>query len=155
MLKISSRFSNRFPVNRGTRQGDILSPALFNLFVNDVVSAVTNANPTPALLDGCSVTALLYADDLILLSTSEKGLQLWLNSLCVYYSLWKMEINIKKSKVLAFEKRRSRNLPEFFFDNNKLESVDNYTYLYLQILIIRVGLMKELRFSQKSNVCIN
>jgi hypothetical protein len=61
-LKFPQGFSNRFPVNRGTRQWDILSPALFNLFVNDVVSTVTNANPipAPALLGGCSVTALLY-----------------------------------------------------------------------------------------------
>jgi hypothetical protein len=69
-LKFPQGFSNRFPVNRGTRQGDIFSSALFNLLVNDVVSAVTN--PTPALLDGCSVTILLYADDLILLLNFRK-----------------------------------------------------------------------------------
>ena len=46
----------------------------------------------------CKINCLLYADDLILLSESEHGLQRCLDKLSCYAKKWQMRIKIKKTK---------------------------------------------------------
>ena len=42
------------------------------------------------------VNCLMYADDVILLSTSREGLQNCLNSLYAYAEKWKLKVNTEK-----------------------------------------------------------
>jgi hypothetical protein len=88
----------------GVRQNDGLSPLLCNLYTNDLPN-ITD----PVSLD---VRRLLYADDLILLSESEKVLQSCLDNLNSYCNRWKLKINISKTKVIVFSKgkRKTDNL---------------------------------------------
>ena len=46
-----------------------------------------------------------------------------------YCNLWKLKINIEKTKIIRFAKRRPRNPPIFWLNNERVEVVDNYTYL--------------------------
>ena len=66
-----SRF---FTSNVGVRQGDAISPVLFNLYVSDLQSYLGFDTDAP-LLDTSYVNCLMYADDLVLVSRSEEGLQ--------------------------------------------------------------------------------
>ena len=128
-VKFPEGFSDFFKVERGTRQGDVLSPALFNLFINDVIPELEMSNPSPTDLDGLLISTLLYADDLVLLSLTKEGLQACLDTLSKYCKSWKLQINISKSKILVFEKRRCKFQDKFTVDNQELETVDSYTYL--------------------------
>ena len=73
---------------------------------------------------------LLYADDIVLFSDCEKGLQDRLNSLYTYCNKWKLVVNIKKTKVTIFRKGGiiRRNV-SFTFDNETVEIVKSFTYL--------------------------
>ena len=51
----------------------MLSPLLFNIFINDIGDEMC-VTDVPILHD-TRISHLLYADDLVLLSTSETGLQ--------------------------------------------------------------------------------
>ena len=44
----------------------------------------------------------MYADDLVLISRSEIGLQGLIDKLSGYCKRWKMEVNIDKTKVIKF-----------------------------------------------------
>ena len=44
----------------------------------------------------------MYADDLILISRPESGLQALLNRLGNYCRKWRMEVNIEKPKVMKY-----------------------------------------------------
>ena len=65
---------------KGVRQGDGLSPLFFNIYINDIDQIFHYDVTDPVGLDSTKLNCLIYADDLLLLSESEKGLQSCLNS---------------------------------------------------------------------------
>ena len=70
---------------------------------------------------------LMYADDTILMSDSSHGLQKALNVLSVYCQKWMLEVNVEKTKVMIFHKKKQRGV--FYFNGNVLEVVDSFRYL--------------------------
>ena len=85
----------------GLRQGGVLSPLLFNLFI-DNINNVFDETCDPVLALGKPRSHLLYADDLVLISPSQNGLNSCLAKLEVYCHTWQLDVNIKKSKVVIF-----------------------------------------------------
>ena len=51
----------------GVRQGDVLSPNLFKIFINDLTTYLSSS-PDPVYLNDTRLDCLMYADDVILLS---------------------------------------------------------------------------------------
>ena len=65
----------------GVRQGDTLSPTLFNIFVNDIVQEISNLGLGIPLNNDDKISMLLYADDIALLAQTEEDLQKMLYTL--------------------------------------------------------------------------
>jgi hypothetical protein len=86
-------------INSGVKQGGVLSPFLFNYFINDLIEKVINEE------GGCKIgdtktSILAYCDDLILLSNSLKKLEK-LIGICVDYSReWMFKFNPNKSLIM-------------------------------------------------------
>ena len=91
---------------------------------------------THAILSYCTRKLAVYymlTYDLILLSRSESGLQTCLNKLKVYCDEWNLRVNIKKSKILIFNKTGKLIESHFVLGTDKLESVRTYIYLGIEI----------------------
>ena len=61
-------------------------------------------NPRPLKFDKY-LSCLLYADDLVIFSSSREGLQKSLDAAADSFSKWNININYDKIKVIAFNKR--------------------------------------------------
>jgi hypothetical protein len=82
--------------SKGVRQGCVLSPLLFNIYINELATLFDTTDADPFILPNrTKLSCLLYADDLILLSRSKFGLQKSLDDLHSWSKKWLMEINLK------------------------------------------------------------
>ena len=75
----------------------------------------------PVKVGSSTINSLSWADDLILMSTSEKGLQKCINKLSDYCFKWGFEINVNIKKCLIMSESRSFKYT-FRYNNTELEN---------------------------------
>ena len=100
-IKIEGKISNAFLINQGVRQGCPLSPLLFNIFLADLSIKLDGENKV-SLDNNHDINCLLWADDLLLLSDSEDGLNKILQQLYTYCNEIFLTINIDKNEMHDF-----------------------------------------------------
>ena len=132
-VKLGNRCTQFFLCSKGLRQGCPLSPNLFNIYVNDLFNRLNNVNTHPPYLNNEQITALMYADDLIILSLSHEGLQTCLDELNRYCKEWSLKVNNEKTKCIKFLKVSKLYNKSFNTGNTPLENVKEFTYLRITI----------------------
>ena len=129
MTKVKGGYLNPIKSQLGLLQGGILSPILFNLYIDDIKNSF-DENCDPINLYDEEVSHLLYADDLIILSKTEHGLRQSLKNLETYCRQWKLQINITKTKILIFNSSgRKLKSDNYIFQGKKIDITDSYCYL--------------------------
>ena len=132
-IKNDGFLSDTFPCLSGVRQGDVMSPNLFNIYINDLPLIFEGDNDSPKL-NNIYVHCLMYADDLVIMSLTEDGLQDKLNKLYTYCKDWGLEINSKKTQVMAMS-NSNMDLPTRGMKIGDATLQWVHTYKYLGILI--------------------
>ena len=133
-VKIGSRTTQYFSCEKGVRQGDPLSPLLFNIFINGIFQKLREENCDPATLDGTNlINALAYADDIVLISTTPEGLQKAINITHEYCKTWKLQVNHKKTKCITFTKGTQTEKHKFTIGDEPLENAKTMKYLGITV----------------------
>ena len=93
--------SPSFAITNGVRQGGVLSPILFSIYMDELSGSLDECNI------GCTVSNILcnhlfYADDIVLLCPSVKGLQHLVNICKSYSTKHAITFNPAKSYCLSF-----------------------------------------------------
>lgn len=111
---------------RGVRQGDPLSPLMFNLVMDEVLTALEVENVGVPLSENERVCALGFADDLILATESKLSMQHLLDKAIPMFRDRGLEINSDKSFTISFvpvgkvKKIKVLEVPEFRVGDNVL-----------------------------------
>ena len=103
-VKIGKSFSPPFTTNIGVRQGCVLSPLLFNLFLADLQPILHDCSDNVKIDDTTDVSCLLWADDILMFSESVDGLQKKLEKLENYCTVNKLTVNTDKTQCMIFNK---------------------------------------------------
>ena len=126
-VRWEDQYSDWFFIMAGVRQGGILSPDFYSLYVDDLIPILSKLNV------GCHiknqfVSAIFYADDMALLSPSLRGLQKLLDACQEFCNDWDICLNPKKSKNLYFGKR-IKSLANLKLNGCDVEWTEKWPYL--------------------------
>ena len=129
-IKIGGVLSGEFDSTRGVRQGCILSPILFNIFISDLPDILNQNENEPAMIGyNTKIGSILWADDLVMLSESEAGLTKMLRSLALFGSENGLKINADKTKCMVFNKTGRHIRCNIKCGDLSITSVREYKYL--------------------------
>lgn len=113
-------------VYTGVKQGDILSPTLFSIFLNDFAIGIKDLGRGVNIF-GEEISLLLYADDIVLLAENEANLQKMLDYLHDYCFKNRLTVNMTKSEIVHF-RHKNKNRTNFAFKLG--EKIVKYTEVY-------------------------
>lgn len=124
-----------------------LSPILFALYLNDLEHFLEDkrlrglesiSEETDSKLQiYLKLFVILYADDTAILAESTDDLQKQLDSFNEYCNVWKLKVNVTKTKVMNFSRDRMLSNLHFNIDGTDVEIVKEFNYL--DILLSRNG----------------
>ena len=125
-VKWNSCISTKFNVTNGVRQGGILSPMFFSVYIDDLLIKLKN-NAVGCHIGNHYVGALGYADDLILLCPSVSGMRKMIKVCEDYANDHSILFNGKKSKYLIFGNYNYN--PKLIVNNEAVPRTDNAIHL--------------------------
>ena len=150
-VKWGNVMSSVFTVSNGVRQGVVLSPYMFNVYM-DGLSKMLNTCRTGCYSGVSKVNHLMYADGLVLLSPCKIGLSRLLKCCDDYAVSHDFVYNGSKSCVLICSPNKTVCTdPVFLLQNNLIVRKPKAKYLG-HIIIARICLMM-LMYYGKLNVC--
>jgi hypothetical protein len=128
-IRLNGIMSDWFGSTCGVKQGCLMSPTLFDLYVDTLATDIQQGN-TGIDYNGVNIGILMYADDVVLLANTPAGLQTQLNILNDWCRKWRLSLNRDKTSVIVFRPRNKelQNL-SFKCGNVPIGIVAEYKYL--------------------------
>ena len=122
--------SHKFSISNGVRQGGVLSPILFTIYIDDLLVELEKQGV------GCFwrhffVGAVCYADDIALIAPSQSALRLMLRTCSEFASSHSLIFNTSKTQLVEFSYCPSSRcgLADFSFNGEKLRYLKTVKHL--------------------------
>jgi len=129
LIKFNSKLSKPVEINKGVRQGCPLSPTLFNIYLDDILTKWQKHDITGIKLSkNQQLSTLLFADDQVVIADTEDNLQKAAHKLNCLITQYGLTISVQKTKSMAF-KGRDPVRTKIVIDNKIIEQVNMFNYL--------------------------
>lgn len=126
------QLTNAFPVERGVRQGCVMAPTLFTVFINGIVDCMTRVNTDAPILAGIKISILMFADNTLIISKTPSELQRALTVFEEFCSARGLEVNVSKTKLMTFNQHKVFK-GGILMNNSPLVQVREFSYLGVNI----------------------
>ena len=125
-IRWGGTYSTFFNVSNGVRQGSILSPYLFSIYIDDL-SVTLNACRVGCCVGIEIINHLMYADDLVVMGPSVAGLSKLLRICELFGASHDMIFNQKKTASVYFisETLKGAHLPNVYLNGEVILQVDS------------------------------
>ena len=124
---LNNQIGKYFKTTVGVRQGCLLSPTLFNLFLENIMRETLHDFQSTISIGGRVISNLRFADDIDLMAGSNPELQDLTNRLTDRAGAYGMEVSTEKSKVLV--NSTTGSTAHILMSGEQLEEVDAFKYL--------------------------
>ena len=116
-----------FKTTVGVRQGCLLSPTLFNIFLERIMTDALEDHEGSVSIGGRTITNLRFADDIDALAGKEEELVKLVNHLDKTSTTYGMEISAEKTKLMTNNTKGISS--DIRIGGQKLETVQSFKYL--------------------------
>ena len=127
-IKLDGKITQPFSINQGVRQGCVLSPLLFNIFMADLANSL-NDTDIGLMFEKVKMNSLFWVDDIVLFAKTPQELERLLNMVATYCNGNKLTVNCKKTKCMIFNKTGRLYRDKITMNGALLENVRVYKYL--------------------------
>jgi len=128
-VRWGAKFSGFFKLVCGIRQGGVLSPHLFAVYIDDLIKLIQSSN-VGCMIGVISMNIFVYADDIILLAPSVGALQHMISVCETHLAYLDMTLNTKKCVCLRIGARYKDDCCSIItLSGESLCWVDNCRYL--------------------------
>ena len=134
-VRVGNGVSEFFPVKVGLRQGCVMSPWLFNIYMDGVVREVNMRVMERGMSlqvrdnEEFRLNQLLFADDTALVAGSEEELNRLVQEFGRVCKRRKLKVNVSKSKVMRCSRRVNNSRLNIAWEGENLEEVECFKYL--------------------------
>ena len=131
-VRTNDMLSPPITLNNGVRQGCVLSPMLFDVYIDDLVADLRTCG-AGIHLGGRRIPGLLFADDVALVASSPASMAKALACVDRWCRKWRMSLNLDKCKAMIIKPPSTRDLTFPPFNGHQLEMVHTFKYLGIEL----------------------
>ena len=124
-VRIRNELSEEFTIQTGVRQGDVVSPLLFNIIVDAIMRKALQGRQGVQYDEDYSVTDLMFADDSAILTDNDAEATDILCDIARIAQSYGLKINVDKTKVLTTDGSQAT----VHFEGVQIEQVQEFKYL--------------------------
>ena len=132
--------STTFSTSNGAKQGGVLSPILFTVYINELILLLSDQG-VGCHLHGQFVGAFIYADDVTLLAPTSTALNAMLETCSNFANNFDLQFNSSKTKCMYFSKNKDEH-DNIYFMSTPIESMKSTQLLGVHIIIIYLYSLK-------------
>ena len=126
-VQMNGSIGDWFRTTVEVRQGCLLSPTLFNIFLKRIMFDALEEHDGNVSIGGRNITSLRFADDIDVLAEEEQELEALVESLDKTCTRYKIEISAEKTKLMTY--RANGIQREIKVKGQKLGTVTSFKYL--------------------------
>lgn len=128
VISWNSQCSKPIQVKRGTRQGGLSSPFLFNVFYFGLIAKMDSLD-CGITIKGSRYNVFCYADDVLLASTTAPGLQTLIDTAVSHITSLGLRFNPTKTRVMTHGRNSLISQPSWNIEGTALLHVNSIEYL--------------------------
>lgn len=139
MISLNNEYSELFKSTVGVRQGGVLSPRLFAIYIHELLKTISKMC-IGLRVGNIGIDVIGYADDILIVSNVLNNVQKMLNEVDSYCNDNEIKVNGAKTVLLIFNKRIYRSKKELELDKNQtklnlqgIELTESYDLKYLGV----------------------
>ena len=115
-IRWNNAVTDYFTISNGVKQGGVLSPILFSLYLDQLISRLRHIG-MGCHMNGLFTRVCIYADDITLLAISRASLALMLEQCKSFSRTYDILFNASKTKYVVFKRREIVNVAPLYFNS--------------------------------------
>ncbi|XP_077277120.1 uncharacterized protein LOC143905535 [Temnothorax americanus] len=142
-IKSKEGLTKEFYITKGVRQGCVLSPMLFNLYIAEIRKVLEERNIGGIQLRDVRVWSLEYADDIVFLAKNREAMLDIMDTVRKFFRERKMILCTDKTKMVVFNRKGREKVEKWKWGIKGKEIEEVKTFKYLGFVFNRSGKLAE------------